>query len=183
MQHAITYALALACVASSQGLNSIPTISFNPAEGGNIEVSGLSSIIVDAKFAEVVDDNGLTLIPPTLNEFATTFSDDLAKTLGWNLPVESGVGSEKHVIFLTLGDPSNYLDVAGRRTSEGYSLNVTKTRVTITGASPLGVWWGTRTLLQHLAATGEGTIPLGHATDSPGWGNRGLMVSFPSANV
>ncbi|KAI9155757.1 Beta-hexosaminidase [Paramyrothecium foliicola] len=176
MRFTLSYTLSLTLGASCLELTSIPTISYNPVGGETLNVSILSTIVVDAEFADFVDNRGLTLLPPTLNAFANTFSDDLYNVFGWKVPARKGVVSDESVIFLTLGDPSDYLDIAGRQTSEGYSINVTKTGVTVSGASPLGVWWGTRTILQHLIATDKGTIPLGHATDSPGWANRGLML-------
>lgn len=47
--------------------------------------------------------------------------------------------------------------------------------VTVTGASPLGAWWATRSILQQ-ALLHNGSIPIGTGTDSPGWGTRGMML-------
>ncbi|KAM0327130.1 hypothetical protein ACHAQA_006261 [Verticillium albo-atrum] len=167
--------LALAVTVSAQ-LSAIPSVPFTTIGDDTLNISTLSSIIVDAEFADARDENGATLIPPTLHEFAETFSGDLLSVLKWDVPVEVAGETNSSTIFLTIGDPGDYLDAAGRPTSEGYSLDFTSTGVTITGASPLGVWWGTRTLLQHLVATGEGTVPLGYAIDSPGWATRGMML-------
>lgn len=78
-------------------------------------------------------------------------------------------------IRLTIGDAGDYLDAAQQPTSEGYSVNVTHSGITITGASSLGAWWGTRTILQQ-AVLNNGEMPLGLSTDSPGWGTRGMML-------
>lgn len=58
-------------------LPGIPTVPFNvsvPAE--SYSVTKLEAIIVDSRYANTVDANGLTLIPPTLWSFAETFRSD-----------------------------------------------------------------------------------------------------------
>jgi hexosaminidase len=124
-----------------------------------------------------VDNNGLTLIPPTLWSFAETFHTDLA-ALGLSIPVLPGLEAEDHTLFLTISNkPNDFLDAAGRPTSEGYEITVTTEGITLAGASPLGAWWGTRTVLQQ-AVLGDFEIPVGHGIDAPGWGERGMMVSL-----
>jgi hexosaminidase len=118
----------------------------------------------------------LTLIPPTLWGFAQTFRSDLA-SIGVHVPLTLGRQATENVIFLTLSDnPNEFLDAAGRPTSEGYSLQVTTSSVTIAGASPLGAWWGTRTVLQQAILDGL-KISVGKGVDAAGWGERGMMVS------
>jgi hexosaminidase len=151
----------------------IPAIPFT-ASGGQLQLSDITSITVDSKYAERTDEKGETLIPPTLNEFAQTFASDL-KELGIGALNSEAGNTTAHSIFLTLGNPSDYLDIAGRESSEGYTLTVSASGIHITGASPLGVWWGTRTLLQQ-AATNNGSIPFGSVTDTPGWSTRGMML-------
>lgn len=131
--------------------------------------------MVDSRYSDTVDSQGDTLIPPTLYEFATTFAADLSEVLGIVADVANGSAPNHDRLFLTLGAPSDYTDGAGRETSEGYSLTVNCLGVTITGASPLGVWWGTRTVLQQ-AILHRGLIQHGSGTDSPGWGVRGQML-------
>ncbi|GJD03562.1 glycosyl hydrolase family 20 [Colletotrichum higginsianum] len=163
----------LAFKAVAESLPGLPTVPYTPT-GGTLPSASLTRIIVSSEFAEFVDNAGQTLIPPTLHSFATTFASDLASVVGLDIPVELGATAEQGSIFLTLGDASLYRDAAGRETSEGYSLNVTVDGVLISGASPLGVWWGTRTLLQQLVLDG-GEVKLGYGVDSPGWGIRGMM--------
>lgn len=124
-----------------------------------------------------------TLIPPTLFAFATTFASDLDSEFSLNTTVINGTAdtaATSSSIFLTLAsDPTAYLDAAGAPTSEGYTLTVTPTGITITGASPLGAWWATRTLLQQAAlstTTSDISIPVGAGTDAPGWSTRGMML-------
>lgn len=153
----------------------IPTVPYNEStQGSRYQFKNLRSITVDQSFQDAVDSGGETLIPSTLRAFADTFSADLFSTLGLRVPVNVGYAALPNSVFLTLGDAEDYLDAAARQTSEGYTLQVDESGIILTGASPLGVWWGTRTVLQQ-AVLGDG-IPYGSGTDAPGWRNRGLMV-------
>jgi hexosaminidase len=135
----------------------------------------LTSIAVNSQYADAVNEDGETLIPPTLTEFANTFSSDIASSWTVKLPVKSGPNAIANSIFLTIGTDDGFKDAAGRFTSEAYKIDVTSSGITITGASPLGVWWGTRTILQQ-AVLGDMKIPVGSGVDAPGWANRGIMV-------
>ena len=134
--------------------------------------------MVDGRFTNATDTTGETLIPPTLGSFAQTFSEDLASSLGLDVPVQQGSKAATDSIFLTIGNPDDFKDVAGRNTAEGYTLAVTSDGITITGASPLGAWWATRSILQQ-ATLGDSELPYGSGTNSPGWKNRGMMVGTP----
>jgi hexosaminidase len=138
----------------------------------------LKSIAVEKEFASAQDTDGETLIPPTLLDFANLFRSDLL-SLGVDLPVSTSTApsAEGGILLLTLVGSDGFVDAAGRQTSEAYALNVSSEGITISGASPLGVWWGTRSLLQQIAL-GHTSIPLGFGIDSPGWGTRGIMVRF-----
>lgn len=151
----------------------IPTFPY-ATQDGHFDLSTVKRIVVDPRYPGAVDERGQTLIPPTLLEFVGTFATDLEAA---GLPVSYEIGEEASpdAIFITLGTPSAFLDVAGRESSEGYSLSVSAKGINITGASPLGVWWGTRTVLQQ-AVLSNGTIPYGAGTDTPGWGTRGMML-------
>ncbi|KAH8658277.1 glycoside hydrolase superfamily [Xylariales sp. PMI_506] len=112
--------------------------------------------------------------------FASVFAQDLSSTFGIVVDVINGTQCSGGGIFLTLGSAGDYVDDAGRQTSEGYTLVTSPSGVTITGASPLGVWWGTRTVLQQgvlsLADSGTPTISYGAGVDLPGWPTRGMML-------
>lgn len=142
---------------------------------GSFDLSGIRTIVVDAQYASSVDDSMATLIPPTLYEFAQTFAEDLGTIFNIDATVTNGTNSPTGSIFLTLGDASTYLNASGDPSSEGYSLYVTSGSITITGASPLGTWWGTRTVIQQ-ATLNNGSVPLGSGTDTPGWATRGMML-------
>lgn len=152
----------------------IPTLPYSVSDGA-YDLSSIQTIVVDSQYASSVDDSMATLIPPTLFEFAQTFADDLGTIHDIDAAVTNGTNSTTGSIFLTLGDPSLYLNASGEPSSEGYSLSVTSDAITITGASPLGVWWGTRTVLQQ-ATLNNGSVPLGSGTDTPGWATRGMML-------
>ncbi|ORX38491.1 glycoside hydrolase [Kockovaella imperatae] len=153
----------------------VPTIDFQ-SSGTRLSLDNIHEVHVNARYSDTVDSHGETLIPPTLYDFAETFKTDIKQVLGRSWRVDEAAHPSLSTVFLTIDeDKTRYLDAAGRWTSEGYSVSITETGVIIAGASPLGVWWGTRTLLQ-LAVLHPDGIPTGHAVDSPGWGIRGVML-------
>ncbi|KAK8074614.1 beta-hexosaminidase [Apiospora hydei] len=165
----------LGAIPTASRLIGIPTVPFQAADEAHLALSSLKSIIVDTQFADVRDETGETLIPPTLHDFSEAFATDLKDALGLELEVSSASEADQGTILLTLGNSSDYLDAAGAPTSEGYTLSVSADGVTVRGASPLGVWWGTRTVLQQ-AILNEGSLPHGEAHDAPGWATRGMML-------
>lgn len=170
------FAALLWCISLAAGdLLGIPTVPF-VEKGGALPFSSLRRIVVDTKYCESTDTAGHTLIPPTLLEYATTFASDF-KSTGHIIEVATGDQAEDGSIFLTIGNSSDFVDAAGRWTSEAYNLNVSSSRITITGASSLGAWWATRSILQQ-GALHNGTISTGYGVDAPGWGTRGIMVSL-----
>lgn len=154
----------------------LPTVPFTASdECGKFNLRDVRNVVVDTEFAQARDYDGWTLIPPTLSDFAKTFGDDWAAVLGKNVSISEGTSCGDQQIFLTLQNHTSFVDVAGRPTSEAYSIEITDSGVTIRGASPLGVWWGTRTILQQAVLT-NGTIETGTGVDSPGWNTRGVML-------
>lgn len=156
----------------------IPTVPFSITSDRTYDLRNVHTIVVDLAYSSTRDQDGLTLIPPTLWEFAETFQDDLAG-IGINtvlLPRSKAIGN---AIYLTLdSDKSQFVNAAGNKTSEGYRLSVTSSGITVSGASPLGVWWGTRTVLQQ-ALINDKKMKIGTGVDSPGWSERGMMVRYP----
>lgn len=169
----------LACLANGDLLG-IPTVPFDE-DGSSFSLSSLAGITVDGNYCDNTDTDGHTLIPPTLLDFANTFASDLEAT-EYHATVHTGDGCSDKGIFVTIGNHSDFVDAAGRWTSEAYSLNVTSDQIIITGASPLGAWWATRSILQQ-AALRNGSIPGGYGVDAPGWGTRGIMVGCLCLNV
>jgi hexosaminidase len=173
MANRIFTVLSLGFTFAAGDLLGIPTVPFTDS-GDYFKLSSLSGITVDTKHCEDTDTNGHTLIPPTLLEFSNTFASDLGAT-GCHIKVNTGLEAGQDNIFVTIGNNSEFVDAAGRWTAEAYSLNVSTEGITITGASPLGAWWATRSILQQ-AALNNGSVPTGYGVDAPGWGTRGIMV-------
>ncbi|KAI8627362.1 glycoside hydrolase family 20 protein [Xylariaceae sp. FL1651] len=167
--------LAVPYAVVSSRLIGIPTVPFTTSDDGTYSISAIKSLVVDSAFANSRDHNGETLIPPSLREFANTFAGDLHEALGLNVSTYVADKARLNSIYLTLGNSSDYIDASGGPTTEGYTLSVTTSGVTISGASALGVWWGTRTLIQR-AILSDGDLPLGKAVDAPGWSIRGMML-------
>ncbi|WPH03005.1 glycoside hydrolase family 20 protein [Acrodontium crateriforme] len=152
----------------------IPTVPFKTASDKTFDLSSIRTIAVDPQFVSARDDNGWTLIPPTLKEFADIFAEDLKQSTTPHVTVQE-CGVEANGIFLTISNDTKFTDAAGRFTSEGYKIDVSDHGINITGASPLGVWWGTRTVLQQ-AILHNGKLSLGSGVDSPGWNTRGIFL-------
>lgn len=152
----------------------VPAVNYQDT-GGSLSLQDISSICVDSCYADSVDNHGLTTIPPKLIDFGRTFAKDLQPYVSQHVQVKTSANHADCSIWITLNPQGDYHDVAGRWTSEGYTLNVTNNKVVISGASSLGAWWGTRTVLQ-LVALGNGTIPAGTVQDAPGWATRGSML-------
>ena len=163
------------CSLVSADLLGIPTVPFTTSSDSKFDIASVRTITIDSEYASATDENGWTLIPPTLQEFAWTFAEDLREVAGCYVTVELGARCGEKGIFLTIDTSDEFVDAAGRFTSEGYRIDVTESGITITGASPLGAWWGTRTVLQQ-AVLNDGTISVGTGIDAPGWGTRGIML-------
>ncbi|KAF7197826.1 Beta-hexosaminidase [Pseudocercospora fuligena] len=151
----------------------VPTVPFT-GKGSHLDLKDVKTIVVDTTHGSAKDKNGQTLIPPTLDEFAKTFADDWSSIVGNKVSLKHDTTGSHGAIFLTLGNHTEFKDAAGRWTSEAYSLDISSDGIKIVGASPLGVWWGTRSVLQQ-AALHDGVIETGSGIDSPGWGTRGVM--------
>ncbi|KAJ6111990.1 hypothetical protein N7523_008051 [Penicillium sp. IBT 18751x] len=166
-------ASALAWTGASARLLTVPTTPFTET-GGAYDLAQLTHIVVDSRYADKVDHDSQTLIPPTLQQFAETFQEDLKSALGLTVQLTKGTKRKSDTIFVTLGNDTKFEDAAGRPTSEGYSLKVDNRGLVVTGASPLGAWWATRSIIQ--TAAGNSTIAKGAGADAPGWGTRGAFL-------
>ena len=171
----LSFLIFTPCLIASADLLGIPTVPFTTSSGDTFNLNSVRTITVDSKYADTLDQDGWTLIPPTLQGFAETFAEDLRNIVGCEVSLIHGEACSSQDIFLTIANSSAFQDAAGRFTSEGYMLQVAKNEITIIGASPLGVWWGTRTVLQQAVLHG-GKLPIGSGTDSPGWNTRGIFV-------
>ncbi|KAI9066518.1 glycoside hydrolase family 20 protein [Trametes sanguinea] len=158
----------------------IPSVAtFTPASGA-FELPPILQIVVDSKYAA----HG----SPSLLDFADTFRDDLQDVVPYVIlapvlesPFVPGITFGIPTIYLTLDTSHEYKLFNGKATDEGYDIHISKSSVTISGSAPLGVWWGTRTLLQQAALQlGQGkktvSFPAGSISDTPGWEVRGFML-------
>ncbi|KAI1422824.1 beta-hexosaminidase [Xylaria sp. FL1777] len=167
--------IILCLVVSSSRLIGIPTLPFNALDSETYPISVITSIIVDHACADQVDTSGETLIPPRLRDFADTFATDIRHVLGINVSVFIASERQPDSIYLSLSEKASFQYASGEASSEGYVFEVTSSGITIRGASPLGVWWGTRSLIQQ-SILSKGKLPLGKSVDFPGWKIRGMML-------
>lgn len=164
----------------------IPSVqSFFPDELGRVFILGPETrIFVDEAFAfnNSSHSDGITLL-----DFADTFQSDLIEMTSFMLPpvqvipFSQTLSIDTSTIVLTLNLSSTHTHYSGSPTLEGYDFHVSNSSYVISGSDPIGVWWGTRTLLQQLALSeqecnGTYTILTGDGTDSPGWEVRGFML-------
>ncbi|RGP69458.1 beta-n-acetylhexosaminidase [Fusarium sporotrichioides] len=137
-------------------------------------------IYIDNDFASVSDEDGLSLIPPTALDFATTFRDDLDQITGlnWTLKQVDKTAGNASGIFLGAytGEASDLTYENEKSTSEGYEISINSARITIGGNGARGMWWGTRTLLQLLSFSKNGTLTTTYARDAPAYPTRGYML-------
>lgn len=139
-------------------------------------------IVVDEQDAHSTKDTGLSLIPPTLVEFAQTFKSDL-EALFPRTAVSLSLGDVQKLpsnpavpaITLSLSDHLNATHADGSPTTEGYEMEVSSRAVRIVGSGSQGAFWATRTLLQGLVLT-DGQFPAGKVVDQPDWPTRGFML-------
>lgn len=104
---------------------------------------------------------------PSLKECAETLSRDLKEMFGWEYTVSIGKPSGKS-IHLSLGKPDAVLG------QEGYRMNIGR-GVSVQAPHAMGVFWGTRTLLQMIHNQPEG-LDKGTAVDFPEYPSRGFMI-------
>ncbi|KAF2000898.1 glycoside hydrolase family 20 protein [Amniculicola lignicola CBS 123094] len=135
------------------------------------------SIFVYSDFAEHVDTEGLTLIPPTAFEFAETFRNDLSDLFGGHWTLKRTKKFQGAGIYLGKfrRDATKLTYENGVPTEEGYELEVSGNGVYIGGTGSRGLFWGTRTLLQELLIK-DGSLPPGRIVDAPAYATRGYML-------
>lgn len=104
-----------------------------------------------------------------LEAYATVFAKDLGLALVRESKgfLFSGKAARKGDIILTVKpDP--------KANAESYTLSVAKNGIRVEAPTPLGAFWGTRSLLQVFRANG-GAFPCGEAKDWPDYPIRGFM--------
>lgn len=106
----------------------------------------------------------------SLKAMAEDFADDYQALTGVRLQVTTGTSAQKGDIFFTLG-----ADKAKGLKDEGYLLDVTADRMTVTAEAVAGANWGGKTILQGMKS-GSGSFPLGTARDYPLYKVRGIIL-------
>ncbi|TCD67896.1 hypothetical protein EIP91_011830 [Steccherinum ochraceum] len=178
VQLAVTLSLVVSTLATGL-LPQIPSVaSFSPSLDDNFQLIESVRIIVDSKVASQGS--------PSLLDFAKVFRNDLSTVTSTPiLPVHVSNPDIQTLslpsIFLTIDTKKSYSLFNGKPTEEGYDLVTTRNSIIITASAPIGVWWGTRTVIQQAvlaAASGSKDIfiPAGNVTDTPGWDVRGFML-------
>lgn len=104
---------------------------------------------------------------PSLERVATLLSEDCRTMFGHAPEVVAGKGAKGDII-LTL-QPDKKLG------KEGYSIRVSD-RVLLSAPEAIGVYWGTRTLLQITEQTDNRQLPCGSVRDFPDYALRGFMI-------
>lgn len=99
-------------------------------------------------------------------EVAETFSDDFNHLFGRRFSTAVGRAGQGDILLSLKKQPS-----LGK---EGYQIRIGR-RVELTAATVVGLYWGTRSLLQ-MALTSRGRmLPCGSATDKPRYAVRGML--------
>lgn len=106
----------------------------------------------------------------SLKAMAEDFANDYQALTGVRLQVATGTSAQVGDIFFTLG-----ADKAKGLKDEGYLLDVTADRMTVTAEAVAGANWGGKTILQGMKS-GSGSFPLGTARDYPLYKVRGIIL-------
>ncbi|RMJ26573.1 hypothetical protein PHISP_02565 [Aspergillus sp. HF37] len=171
------FLLLLFAIAAS-ALQTLPPAQWKPSSKGGFSIWGVDrTIYIESQFASRKDQNGLTLIPPSAYEFASTFSQDLQELTGdcWTVRKVDDLPENATGIFLKALEGKQLTYEDGEPTEEGYEMQIDSDRVTIEGSGSRGMWWGTRTLLQE-AMLSNSTIAAGRVQDAPSYAARGFML-------
>ena len=161
--------------------NFVPAVhSFRATGNSAFHIPSNLHVVVDSVHASSTQDDGLSLIPPSLHDFANTFASDLQELFpntspSVSLGSESSLDRLNNYVFLTLSQNSNHTLADGSPTAEGYELEVTARGAKISASGAKGAFWGTRTLLQGFVLT-DGQFPASVINDQPDWRTRGLML-------
>ena len=104
---------------------------------------------------------------PELERIARIFAQDYQTMFGLSLEVVQGKGAAGDFIFSLRADK--------KLGKEGYTIRVTD-RVALSAPENIGVYWGTRTLLQIAEQSENHQLPKGTLRDYPDYPLRGFMI-------
>ena len=102
----------------------------------------------------------------SLRTIAQTFATDYERLLGKAMRVKEGNPSKGDICFTLANEGLG---------AEGYSIDIDK-QVTIKASTVLGMFWGTRTILQLMEQSDTQSIPVGLIKDYPLSQKRGFML-------
>ncbi|MEG1562407.1 MAG: family 20 glycosylhydrolase [Bacteroides sp.] len=108
-----------------------------------------------------------TTSQPELLRVAQQFANDYQTMFGFKPEVTQGKGRAGDFILSLRSDK--------KLGKEGYALKVTD-RLTLSAPEPIGVYWGTRTLLQIAEQSDNRQLPKGELRDYPDYAIRGFML-------
>lgn len=102
-----------------------------------------------------------------LSRIARMVADDCKTMFGYQPEVVEGKGNAGDIILSIRADK--------KLGKEGYAIKVTD-RVQLSAPEAMGVYWGTRTLLQMAEQTDNYSLPKGEIRDFPDYDMRGFMI-------
>lgn len=127
------------------------------------EWKGADGIFVPMESTRIVCAPG----QPELVRIATMLAADCETMFGYKPQVVEGKGTAGDVILSVRKDK--------KLGDEGYAVKVTD-RVLLSAPQPIGVYWGTRTLLQIAEQSADHRLPKGELRDYPDYAVRGFMI-------
>ena len=104
---------------------------------------------------------------PQLAEVAKRFVEDYRTMFGVELEIADGRAGNGDIVF--------ELSKKKGLGKEGYTIDIDK-KVVVTASAEVGIFWGTRTLLQISEQSEERSLPKGFIKDFPDYGIRGFML-------
>ncbi|MDO4216502.1 MAG: beta-N-acetylhexosaminidase [Bacteroidales bacterium] len=132
----------------------IPEIKEWKGAEGALTITANSRIVIDKEYVE-------------LRQIATLLAQDWALLFGKELAITTGKA--------TRGDIQLSFTSSKKIGNEAYTISTTD-RVSLSAATPTGLYWGTRTLLQIAEQTKDQSLPCGIIKDEPAYGMRGFMI-------
>ncbi|MEG0887030.1 MAG: family 20 glycosylhydrolase [Bacteroides sp.] len=104
---------------------------------------------------------------PELLRVAGLFADDYAIMFGYKPTVVQGKGQAGDIVLTLRADK--------KLGKEGYAVKIAD-RLTLSAPESVGVYWGTRTLLQIAEQSKNQSFPKGELRDFPDYAIRGFMI-------
>lgn len=173
--------LALSLIGLVSALQPLPPVRWerNQSVGGGFSLQDVTkTVYIDREFANVRDSEGLTLIPPSAREFASTFVQDITSLFGgnWTLQEVDNLPTSGIILGPIRGNSGQLTYENGSPTEEGYELSIISDTIYIGGVGARGMFWGTRTLLQELLIANNSILSPGYTIDAPAYPTRGFML-------